>query len=131
MNANIFPRVSPRRFQSRPRRLPGYRFGALRLPRQAFRRLVATALLVATIDDDNPRAHIAEIAASTPQSASNYLTAKGGLNGETLISLMMGFPVLQRAVIEVIQNYATDPEILDRKLAELEATWLSLGGQER
>lgn len=117
-------------FNARQRRLPGLRQGGMRPPRAKMRQLVAYSLLVDTARSLQPRERVAEVTEGTLQSASNHLLARTGLNAETLLALMAGFPTLQKAVSEVTANFARDPEILDRKLAELEAHWLSLRQQD-
>lgn len=111
--------------------LPGMGWGGLRADPILMRRLVAAAVAIDTANDARPREKIAHVTRGTLQGASNILRARTGLNWMTVFQLMCGFPVLQQAVIEVVRRYAADPEILDRKVAELEATWRSLraGGE--
>lgn len=110
------------------------RAGRLRWPQAKMMRLVSLGLAIDTFGAGRPAARVADVTGETPQSAGNHLRAQGGINGAALIALLGGFPTLQRHAFEVIQNYARDPEILDRKLAELEAHWRGLrsgGGEEQ
>jgi hypothetical protein len=120
-------KLAPTQGQSvRQLQLPGIGWGGLRPDPVLMRRLVAVAVSIDTANEDKPRERVAHVTRGTLQGASNIMLGRTGLHDVTLFSLLCGFPTLQANYLEIIRSYARDPEILQRKVAELEAHWRSL-----
>jgi len=99
---------------------------ALKISEQQLNRFVSLVVNIGTANDAKPRETVSEVARLTKPGASNVQLGRNGVRGIKLLLLMAGFPALQRHVNDILARFPTEPDIVEQKLKELEATWRSL-----